>query len=151
MSDDSRATQDPQDPQIPPRDAVIPPDAPETPIPEGLLTDVPDIPIADAVIPPPPPELMPSSRRTRPKPAILDDDAPSAAAEDWARPSVAPEVPLSGGYRGFSIAVFGVLFLLLAAAVVVGIYLVTSTTFPFAAADPLVSIAVTSLGGALPL
>lgn len=94
---------------------------------------------------------MPSSRRTRPKPAILDGDAPSAVAEDWAKPSVAPEVPSSGGYRGFTIAIFAFLLLLLVAAVAVGVYLLTNTTFPFAAGDGSVSLALASLGGALSL
>lgn len=138
MSDDSN------NPQNPPADAVIPPPPPETPIPAGLIPPEPvippstavippppaDIPSADSVIPPPPPEAMlPSSRRSRPKPAILEGDQPSAVADDWAQPSVAPEVPSSGGYRGLTVAIFAFLLVLLAAAIAVGVYLATTADF----------------------
>ncbi|WP_146115427.1 hypothetical protein [Microbacterium sp. MYb62] len=124
----------PGEPLIPPADAVIPPPPPEIPIPDGLLTPPPAsaIPPADAVIPPPPPETLRRSDRARPTPAILDREAPAAAAEDWAKPSVAPEVPTSGGYRVLTIVIFAFLFLLFVAAVVVGVYLLNTTTFPFA-------------------
>lgn len=138
MSDDS------VNPQNPPADAVIPPPPPETPIPEGLIPPEPvippstavippppaDIPPADSVIPPPPPEAMlPSSRSSRRTPAIFEGEQPSAVADDWAQPSVAPEVPSSGGYRGLTAAIFAFLLLLLVAAIAVGIYLATTTSF----------------------
>jgi len=157
MSDDSTNPQDPHNPQSQP-DAVIPPAPPETPIPEGLISAEPvippppaDIPPADDVIPPPPPEAMlPSSRSTRRKPAILEGAQPSAVADDWAKPSVAPEVPSSGGYRGLTVAIFAFLLILLVAAVGVGIFLATTVTFPFAAGS-VVDVAAQAVGGVLPL
>ncbi|WP_223622839.1 hypothetical protein [Microbacterium sp. EST19A] len=133
MSDGSGTT--PDEPVIPPADAVIPPPPPEIPIPEGLLTPPPsEIPVPDAVIPPPPPEARLRSA-DRPRPAILDGDQPAAVADDWSKPSVAPEVPTSGGYRGLTIAIFAFLLLLLFGAVVVGIYLLSSGAFPFPVSD----------------
>lgn len=133
----------PEEPLIPPADVVIPPPPPEIPIPEGLLTPPPseippseippsDISPSDAVIPPPPVETRRRSDRPRPTPAILDGEQPAAAAEDWAKPSVAPEVPTSGGYRVLTIVIFAFLFLLFIAAIVVGVYLLNTTSFPFA-------------------
>lgn len=128
----------PEEPLIPPADVVIPPPPPEIPIPEGLLTpppsDIPpsDIAPPDAVIPPPPAESRLRSDRPRPTPAILDGEQPAAAAEDWATPTVAPEVPTSGGYRVLTIVIFAFLFLLFVAAIVVGVYLLNTTSFPFA-------------------
>lgn len=146
MSDGSGTTPDqsrsPEEAVVPPADAVIPPPPPEIPIPEGLLNPPPaEIAVADAVIPPPPPEArLRSSERSRP--AILEGDQPAAVADDWAQPSVAPEVPTSGGYRGLSVVIFAFLLLLLVGAVVVGIYLLSTGSFPFfvfndAAAGPL--------------
>lgn len=106
-------------PDIEPADAVIPPPPPETPIPDGLLAS------------PLPPETLRRSTPRRSTPATFDDDQPAAAADDWSKPSVAPEVPTSGGYRGLTIAIFGFLFLLLSAAVVTLIFLVSSESFPF--------------------
>lgn len=158
MSDDS------MNPQNPPADAVIPA-PPETPVPDGALPPEPvippssavippppaDIPSADAVIPPPPPEaMMPSSRSARRKPAILEGDQPSAVADDWAKPSVAPEVPTTGAYRGISAAIFVFLLLLLAAAVALAIYLATTTSFSFAAAAPGFSVDATAATLLLP-
>ncbi|QYM64193.1 hypothetical protein [Microbacterium sp. Se5.02b] len=93
----------PEEALIPPDDAVIPPPPPEIPIPEGLLTPPSaDIPDADVVIPPPPADTLRRSDRVRPTPRILDGEAPAAVAEDWAQPSVAPEVPTSGVTAGSS-------------------------------------------------
>ncbi|MFK3677551.1 hypothetical protein ACI2IP_07455 [Microbacterium sp. NPDC090218] len=126
----------PEEPLIPPAEAVIPPPPPEIPIPEGLLTPPPsEVPSADAVIPPPPPDTLRRSDRARPTPAILDREPPAAVADDWAQPSVAPEVPTSGGYRGLTVAIFAFLFLLLVAAIVVGVYLLNTTTFSFAGTE----------------
>lgn len=114
MSGDST---DPQNPEIPSVDAVIPPPPSESSVP-------------DAVIPPPPAEAMlPATRRSRPKPAILTGDQPAPVADDWAQPSVAPEVPTSGGYRALSVVIFGFLVLLLAAAIAGAVYLGTTTSF----------------------
>ncbi|HWS52021.1 MAG TPA: hypothetical protein VN241_13510 [Microbacterium sp.] len=137
MSDNSAIPENHQE------DAVAPPPAPETPIPDGVVPpepatpeespDIPaaaDIPIADAVIPPPPPEAMvPQTRSSRRTPAILEGDQPAAAADDWAQPSVAPQVPTSGGYRGLTVAIFVFLVALLVAAIVFLFYLVNNTTF----------------------
>ncbi|WP_217994748.1 hypothetical protein, partial [Microbacterium hydrocarbonoxydans] len=80
--------------------------------------------------PPPPAEAMlPATRRSRPKPAILTGDQPAPVADDWAQPSVAPEVPTSGGYRALSVVIFGFLVLLLAAAIAGAVYLGTTTSF----------------------
>ncbi|WP_447948649.1 hypothetical protein [Microbacterium maritypicum] len=130
----------PDEPLIPPADVVIPPPPPEIPIPEGLLTPPPsDVPSTastlDAVIPPPPPATRRGSDRPRPTPAILEGEPPAAVADDWALPSVAPEVPTSGGYRVLTVVIFAFLFLLFVAAIIVGVYLLNSTTFPFAGAD----------------
>lgn len=140
MSDNSAIPENHQE------DAVAPPPAPETPIPDDLIPPEPaiadassvipppaDVPIADAVIPPPPPEAMlPQTRSSRRTPAILDGDQPAAAAEDWAQPSVAPQVPTSGGYRGLTVAIFVFLVALLVAAIVFVFYLVNNTTLDFA-------------------
>jgi len=143
MSGDSR------DPNIPSEDAVIPP-PPEAPIPDDLLSpprteaSIPDavIPPADVVIPPPPPEAMlPTTRRSRPKPAILTGDQPAPVAADWAQPSVAPEVPTSGGYRVLSAVIFAFLVVLLVGAVAAAFYLGTIT---FAFGDDPGSIASTA-------
>ncbi|WP_230115889.1 hypothetical protein, partial [Microbacterium oxydans] len=75
---------------------------------------------------------------------------PSAVADDWATPTVAPEVPSSGGYRGLTVAIFTFLLILLVAAVGVGIFLATTTTFPFGA-GPAVDVTAQIVGGVLPL
>lgn len=129
----------PDESAIPPADAVIPPPPPEIPIPDGLLAPPSEIPPADAVIPPPPPATRRSFDRPRPTPAILEGEQPAAVADDWAQPSVAPEVPTSGGYRVLTIVIFAFLFLLFVAAIVVGVYLLNTTSFPFAGADATVS------------
>lgn len=139
MSDGSGTTPDrsrsPEEAAIPPADAVIPPPPPEIPVPDGLLNPPPsEIPVADAVIPPPPPEVRLRSAE-RPRPTILDGDQPAAVADDWAKPSVAPAVPTSGGYRGLTVAIFAFLLLLLVGAVVLGIYLLSTGSFPFLADD----------------
>jgi len=124
----------PDESLIPPADAVIPPPPPEIPIPGGLLAPPPaEIPPADAVIPPSPSATR--RERPRPTPAILEGEQPAAVADDWAQPSVAPEVPTSGGYRVLTIVIFAFLFLLLVAAIVVGVYLLNTTSFPFAGID----------------
>ena len=133
-------------------EGLIPPPPPETPIPAGLISAEPvippppvDIPPADAVIPPPPPEAMlPTTRRSRPKPAILTGDQPGPAADDWAQPSVAPEVPSSGGYRVLSAVIFAFLFLLLVAAVAVGLYLGATTFALPTGADGVLAAAVSA-------
>lgn len=160
MSDDST------DPQNTPADAVVPPPPPETPIPDGLLSAPPsdlasrdavippasaEIPPADAVIPPPPPEaVVPGTRRGSRAPAVLSDDQPSAVADDWAQPSVAPEVPSSGGYRALSATIFVFLVALLVAAVAVGVYLLTNVPLTFSLSavdvDTAAGAAVVSLG-----
>lgn len=146
MSDDST------NPRDLPADAVVPPPPPETPIPEGLIPEPIEIPPysadvlpADVVIPPPPPEAMMPSRRSSRRPAVFDGDQPAAAADDWAEPSVAPEVPSSGGYGVLSAIIFILLFVLLAGAIVAAFYLGATTSF--ALADSLVSLG----GGASPL
>jgi hypothetical protein len=125
MSGDSR------DPYIRSEDAVIPPPPPESSVPDVVIPPPPpEAMLPDAVIPPPPPEAMlPSTRRSRPKPAILTGDQPAPVADDWAQPSVAPEVPTSGGYRALTFVIFAFLLLLLAAAVIGAIYLGTTTSF----------------------
>ncbi|MEU4014442.1 hypothetical protein AB0E56_04170 [Microbacterium sp. NPDC028030] len=137
----------PEEPSIPPADVVIPPPPPEIPIPEGLLAAPPsaDIPAADAVIPSPPAETRRRSDRPRPTPAILEGEPPAAVADDWAQPSVAPEVPTSGGYGGLTVAIFVFLFLLLIGAVVLIVFLVNVVGFPFAGGD----VAVHELAAAL--
>lgn len=139
MSDGSGTNPDetrrPEEAAIPPADAVIPPPPPEIPIPDGLLTPPPaETPAADAVIPPPPPEARLRSSE-RPRPAILEGDQPAAVADDWAKPSVAPEVPTSGGYRGLTVAIFAFLLLLLVGAVVLLVYLLSTGSFPFPVSD----------------
>jgi hypothetical protein len=125
----------PEESLIPPADEVIPPPPPEIPIPDGLLAPPPaEIPPADAVIPPPPPETRRRSAERRATPAVLDGEQPSAAADDWARPSVAPVEPTSGTYRGLSVVIFAVLILLLVAAIGTGIFLLTTVGLPFAGA-----------------
>ncbi|MFJ6532977.1 hypothetical protein [Microbacterium sp. NPDC091662] len=135
----------PDEPLIPPADVVIPPPPPEIPIPEGLLTPPPSdtpstVSAADAVIPPPPPAMRRGSDRPRPTPAILEGEPPAAVADDWALPSVAPEAPTSGGYRVLTVVIFALLFVLFVAAIVVGVYLLNTTTFPFAGAELAASI-----------
>ena len=139
MSDGSGTNPDqsrsPEEAAIPPADAVIPPPPPEIPIPEGLLTPPPPAnPVPDAVIPPPPPEARLRSA-DRPRPAILEGDQPAAVADDWSKPSVAPEVPTSGGYRGLTIVIFAFLLVLLVAAIIGGVYLLSTGTFPFVVFD----------------
>ncbi|WP_144875124.1 hypothetical protein [Microbacterium sp. 1.5R] len=128
-----------------PEGLLSPPSASDAPVPEGLLAPPADIPPADAVIPPPPADAeLPATRSARRRPAVLSDDQPSAVADDWARPSVAPQDPDPGSYRGLAIAVFAVLVLLLAGAIVVAVYLATTVGLPFAAdavAVPLTSAA----------
>lgn len=120
---------DSSDPNIPSEDAVIPPAPPEVPIPEGLIPPPPpESSVPDVVIPPPPPEAMlPVTRRSRPKPAILEGDQPAPVADDWAQPSVAPEVPTSGGYRALTFVIFTFLIVVLVAAIAVAFYLGTIT------------------------
>ena len=156
-------SRDSTDPQVPPADAVIPPPPPETPIPDGLIppaSAVPestavippppaDIPPADDVIPPPPPEAMlPATRRSRPTPAILLGDQPAPAADDWNEPTITPEIPSSGGYRGLTIAIFVFLLVLLAVGIAAVVYLATTTSFAMAELDVTVAltVGVTSLG-----
>lgn len=137
----------PAEPLIPPADVVIPPPPPEIPIPEGLLaepaSDIPsDVSSVDAVVPPPPATRR-GSDRARPTPAILEGEPPAAVADDWSQPSVAPEAPTSGGYRVLTVVIFAFLFVLLVAAIIVGVYLLNTTTFPFAGADEAVTTAIT--------
>ncbi|MFJ4223230.1 hypothetical protein [Microbacterium sp. NPDC089695] len=132
-------------PQDPTTDAVVPP-PPETPIPDGLIPPAPSIPDAvepqtspppyippaDAVIPPPPPEAqLRSTRRPAPVADAASGDRPAAVADDWAQPSVAPEAPTSGGYRVLTGVIFTVLIALLVGAVALGVFLATTTSFPW--------------------
>ena len=136
----------PEEPVIAAADVVIPPPPPEIPIPEGLLTPPPsDTAVPDAVIPPPPPEARLRSS-DRPRPAILEGDQPAAVADDWAQPSVAPEVPTSGGYRGLTVAIFAFLFALLVVAVVLLVFLLSTERYPFVVFD-----AAQAVGMVLPL
>lgn len=91
----------------------------------------------DAVVPPPPafdgdaagaPASASLRRRTPPAsvPAVVPDAASTAPEPDPA--FVAPEVPASGGYRAWTVAIFSILVLLLAGAIALVIYLATSTT-----------------------
>lgn len=123
MSGDSR------DPYDPSEDAVIPPPPIASAVPDAVIPPPPpESSVPDVVIPPPPPEAMlPATRRSRPKPAILEGDQPAPVADDWAQPSVAPEVPTSGGYRTLTFVIFAFLLLLLAAAIVAAIYLGVTT------------------------
>lgn len=124
----------PDEPVIEPADAVIPPPPPETPIPEGLLAPPSrEIPSAADVIPPAP--EMRRRNGDRPTPALLQGEAPPAAAADWATPSVAPEVPTTGGYRAISAAIFAFLLVLLLAAVALVIYLATNTSLDFTSSE----------------
>lgn len=125
----------PEEPVITPAAEVIPPPPPDIPIPDGLLAPPPEIPPADVVIPPSSPATRRGSDRPRPTPAILTVAPPAAVADDWAKPSVAPEVPTSGGYRAFTVVIFAFLFLLLVAAIVTGVYLLNTTGLPFADVD----------------
>lgn len=137
MSDDDGRIPDdaavPEEPVIPPADVVIPPPPPEIPIPEGLLSEPPDDASADdALIPSPPAERRRrSADRSRPTPAILDGEPPAAAADDWSQPSVAPEVPTSGGYRGLTVAIFAFLLVLAVAAIGVIVFLLNTSGLPF--------------------
>ena len=129
---------DDSDRQIPmdPRDAVVPPPPAEGAVPNVVIPPPPpESSVPDVVIPPPPPEAMlPATRRSRPKPAILTGDQPAPVADDWAQPSVAPEVPTSGGYRALTFVIFAFLVVILVAAIVGAIYLGT-TTFGMSAVD----------------
>ena len=141
----------PDESLVPPADVVIPPPPPEIPIPDGLLTPPSDLPsdaasdasALEAVIPPP---ATRRADRARPTPAILKGEPPAAVADDWALPSVAPEVPTSGGYRVLTVVIFAFLSLLLVAAIIVGVYLLNTMSFPFADAD---AAARPFLGGVL--
>lgn len=123
MSSDSR------DPHEASEDAVVPPAPAASEIPDAVIPPPPrESGIPDAVIPPPPPEAMlPATRRSRPTPAILTGDQPAPVADDWAQPSIAPEVPTSGGYRALTVVIFAFLLLLLAAAIGCAIYLGATT------------------------
>lgn len=172
MTGDSATPNDPEttpDPEVAPSPAdapptlpepVIPPPPAEIPIPDDLIpppssaaaiadaTVSPppvDIPPADAVIPPPPPEAMISTRRSnRPAPFANTDDAPAAASEDWAQPTMTPEVPSSGGYRALTAAIFAFLFILFAGALALVIYLATSTRLDFSTLGQEASISAPS-------
>lgn len=139
MTDGSDTTPErpvtPDEPVIPPADAVIPPPPPETPIPEGLLAPPSEITAAES------PVLPETRRRSDPQRrrpgSALNGEQPAAVADDWARPSVAPEVPTSGGYRVLSIVIFLFLFVLLVAAVIAIVYLLNTVGLPFlGGADP---------------
>ncbi|MBP3976705.1 hypothetical protein [Microbacterium sp. BLY] len=119
----------PADAVIPPAEAVIPPPPPETPVPEGLLAAPADT--ASDVVPP-----TRRSERSRPTPAILQGAQPAAAADDWSQRSVAPEAPQTGSYRVLAGVIFAFLFLLLAAALVTLVVLITTVGLPFAGGDP---------------
>lgn len=123
----------PEAPEIPPADVVIPPPPPEIPIPDGLLSEPPtEASTDDALIPPPPAERRRrSAHRSRQTPEMLDGEPPAAAADDWSQPSVAPEVPTSGGYRGLTVAIFAFLFLLAVAAIGVIVFLLNTSGLPF--------------------
>ena len=110
----------PADAVIPPPEAVIPPPPPETPVPEGLLAVPADT--ASDVVPP-----TRRSERSRPTPAILQGAQPAAAADDWSQRSV---------YRVLAGVIFAFLFLLLAAALVTLVVLITTVGLPFAGGDP---------------
>ena len=98
----------------------------------------------DAVVPPPPafdasgagaPASESLRRRTPPAfpPAAAPDASSTAPEPDPA--FVAPEVPASGGYRAWTVAIFSILVLLLAGAIALVIYLATSTTLNFPSFD----------------
>ncbi|WP_149083863.1 MULTISPECIES: hypothetical protein [Microbacterium] len=123
----------PADAVIPPAEAVIPPPPPETPVPEGLLAAPTDA--ASEVVPP-----TRRSERSRPTPAILQGEQPAAAADDWAQRSISPEVPETGSYRVLAGVIFAFLFLLLAAAVVTLVVLITTVGLPFAGGEPAVGL-----------
>lgn len=126
---DGGALPDATGPDIAPADAVIPPPPPETPVPEGLLAAPADT--ASDVVPP-----TRRSERSRPTPAILQGAQPAAAADDWSQRSVAPEAPQTGSYRVLAGVIFAFLFLLLAAALVTLVVLITTVGLPFAGGDP---------------
>jgi len=129
-------------------DAVIPPPPPESSVPDAVIPPPPpESSVPDVVIPPPPPEAMlPATRRSRPKPAILTGEQPAPVADDWAQPSVAPEVPTSGGYRALTFVIFAFLIVILVAAIVGAIYLGTTTLGMSAGVVPALSSAAPWLG-----
>ena len=133
---DRQIPTDPRDVVVPPPpaegavpDAEIPPPPSESSVPDAVIPPPPpESSVPDVVIPPPPPEAMlPATRRSRPKPAILTGEQPAPVADDWAQPSVAPEVPTSGGYRALTFVIFAFLIVILVAAIVGAIYLGTTT------------------------
>jgi hypothetical protein len=113
-------------------DDVVPP----APVFEGST--------GDAVVPPPPTfdgpatgstaaasdSLRSTARRaaSRPPAPTGIDAVESGPAPDLDPAFAAPETPSSGSYRGLTIAIYGLLLVLLAAAIVLGIYLLNNTT-----------------------
>lgn len=110
-------------------DDVVPP----APVFEGST--------GDDVVPPPPAfdggvtgaPASDSLRRRSLPPVAAPDPGPLAPEPDPA--FVAPEVPASAGYRGWTVAIFSFLVLLLAGAIALVIYLATSTTLNFPSFD----------------
>lgn len=146
----------------PKADAVIPPppafDGPLT----GAVPPVDSARAADAVVPPPPVFEGSTGDAVVPPPPVFDGavTGASAPASDGLRrraaqvPPVAPasdealtapaldpafaappEVPASGSYRGWTVAIFSLLVLLLAGAIALVIYLATSTTLDWSTFD----------------
>lgn len=143
MTDDSTTPSEPDPREEDVADAVVPPppvfdddraDAvvPPPPVFEGST--------GDEIIPPPPvfdgpalgtPDGAESPRTTRRATDPADFPPPVLPSELGTAPEpdpafAAPEIPSSGGYRGLTIAIFAFLFVLLGAAIAVGIYLASS-------------------------
>lgn len=150
MSNDSTTPSDPGNREEDVEDAVAPP--PPAFDDAAAAAVVPPPPVfddnrADVVVPPPPSfdgpltgsvpgtgDAASAPLRRRPLPPVAaPEPGPLAPEPDPA--FVAPEVPASGGYRGWTIAIFSFLVLLLAAAIALVIYLATSTTLNFPSFD----------------
>jgi hypothetical protein len=150
MTSDSTTPSEPEKREEDVADAVVPP--PPVFDDAAAAAVVPPPPVfddnrADVVVPPPPSfdgpltgsvpgagDSASAPLRRRPLPPVaVPEPGPLAPEPDPA--FVAPEVPASGGYRGWTVAIFSFLVLLLAGAIALVIYLATSTTLNFPSFD----------------
>lgn len=154
MTSDSITPSDPDKREEDVADAVVPP-PPAFDDAEAAAV-VPPPPVfddnrADVVVPPPPAfdgpltgsvpgtgDTASAPLRRRPLPPVAAPE-PGPLAPDPDPAFVAPEVPASGGYRGWTVAIFSFLVLLLAGAIALVIYLATSTTLNFPGFDDALS------------
>ncbi len=132
----------PDEPLIPPADVAIAtrPPPPEIPIPEGLLAEPAghrhpsDVSSVDAVVLRRHPRRVAVPTVHAPTPAILEGEPPAAVADDWSQPSVAARGAdirrLSRAHRRRDLRV--PVRAPRRAAIIVGVYLLNTTTFPFA-------------------